>query len=245
MEFLYDVWVNWFEGEENGYNVPEFHEWRKHDHIELLDCTPLIKVTKDFFTYIEYGLGKMPEQLLADVENKTYIRRNNERQKIKYCFAATDGERIIIVDTLSYDIPMKKSRTTHRQEHVIFSKASVMEVSEYEYEKYEKEYHILSPHPDLMIGLTRRERQLKQLLLMALDELYNSKDENKMRYWYIEWFPNEYINSQGLTYDGMFVEIYGDVCNGWSKKHEEYCETMIKGRPYYEKLWELENIKAK
>ena len=31
-----------------------------------------------------------------------------------------------------------------------------------------KDYHILSPEPELMRGLTRKERQLKQLLFMAL-----------------------------------------------------------------------------
>ena len=35
MLFLHDVWVNWFEGEENGYNVCHFHEWRKEDTVEL------------------------------------------------------------------------------------------------------------------------------------------------------------------------------------------------------------------
>lgn len=43
MLFLHDVWVNWFEGEENGYNVCHFHEWRKEDTVELLDQVPLLK----------------------------------------------------------------------------------------------------------------------------------------------------------------------------------------------------------
>ena len=34
-----------------------------------------------------------------------------------------------------------------------------------------KDFHILSPEPELMRGLTRKERQLKQLLFMALDQL--------------------------------------------------------------------------
>ena len=39
-----------------------------------------------------------------------------------------------------------------------------------------KEFHILSPQPELMSGLTRKERQLKQLLFMALDQLYSSQN---------------------------------------------------------------------
>lgn len=37
MLYFYDVWVNWFEGEENGYNVCYFYEWRKDDCVELFD----------------------------------------------------------------------------------------------------------------------------------------------------------------------------------------------------------------
>ena len=45
MLYLHDVWVNWFEGEENGYNVCHFHEWRRgEDVIELLDQVPLLLI---------------------------------------------------------------------------------------------------------------------------------------------------------------------------------------------------------
>ena len=53
MLYLHDVWVNWFEGEENGYNVCHFYEWRKDDTIELLDQVPLLKVDSTLYHYIE------------------------------------------------------------------------------------------------------------------------------------------------------------------------------------------------
>ena len=53
-----------------------------------------------------------------------------------------------------------------------------------------KEFHILSPQPDLMSGLTRKERQLKQLLFMALDQLYSSQNTAEIRYWFTEWSPD-------------------------------------------------------
>src|SRR5512142_2148721 len=52
-----------------------------------------------------------------------------------------------------------------------------------------KEHHILSPSPIIMSGLTRKERQLKQLLFMALDQLHSSKNPSEIRYWYTEWNP--------------------------------------------------------
>ena len=70
MLYLHDVWVNWFEGEENGYNVCHFYEWRKDDTIELLDQVPLLKVDSTLYHYIENELLELPQNCW-----KTYIIR--------------------------------------------------------------------------------------------------------------------------------------------------------------------------
>lgn len=58
---------------------------------------------------------------------------------------------------------------------------------EFQVEEMEKEHHILSPSPFIMNGLTRKERQLKQLLFMALDQLHTTKNTAEIRYWFTEW----------------------------------------------------------
>lgn len=243
MELIGDVWVNWFEGEENGYNVCEFHEWRKHDFIELLDQVPLIKIETPLFLYIENDLQDLPPALLEDVRNQSYIRKNNQREVIEYCFIATDGSRHIVVDTLGYTIPIRKSRLIPRQEQLILDKAEKMETQDYQlpagHEK--KEYHIMSPDPEWMLGLTRKERQLKQLLLMALDQLHTTGNTEEMRYWYTEWFPKQYKESRHLPFEEAWQALCDGVSRGWSKKHYDMCERMIKGQSYFEKIWELEH----
>ncbi|GGE51134.1 UPF0736 protein YjbA [Pullulanibacillus camelliae] len=243
MELIGDVWVNWFEGEENGYNVCEFHEWRKHDFIELLDQVPLLKVEKALFDYIENDLRALPDQLLEDVKNKSYIRKNSQREVIEYCFIATDGYRHIVVDTLGYSVPIRKSRLIPRQEKHVLEKAAEMDYSVYSIGDDEgpKEYHILSPHPEWMGGLTRKERQLKQILLMALDQLRSVGSLQEMRYWYTEWFPKQYHESRTMSFDEAWEKLFEEVKKGWSQKHLDFCERMIKGQPYFEKVWELEN----
>ena len=72
MMYLHDVWVNWFEGEENGYNVCHFHEWRKDDSVELLDQVPLLKINPLLYSYIENDLSELPQQLLEDVYQKAF-----------------------------------------------------------------------------------------------------------------------------------------------------------------------------
>jgi hypothetical protein len=243
MLYLHDVWVNWFEGEENGYNVCHFHEWRKDDGVELLDQVPLLKVEPNLYNYIENDLLELPQQLLDDIYQKAYLRKNHERIQLDYCFIVTDGTGILAVDTIGYNIPIRKSRLIPRQEQLVYEMISTHEPQKYPFhiQKREKDFHILSPEPELMRGLTRKERQLKQLLFMALDQLFSSNNEAEVRYWFTEWCPERYSSIQELTFEEAWQQLYEEAKYGWSKKHEIFCENIIKGQPFFEKLWEMEH----
>ncbi|WP_456275870.1 DUF3603 family protein [Bacillus sp. AK128] len=245
MLYLHDVWVNWFEGEENGYNVCHFHEWRKDDRVELLDQVPLIKVDSTLFHYIENDLMEIPGQLMNDVFHKAYLRKNHERIQLDYCFIITDGTGILAVDTIGYNIPIRKSRLIPRQEQLVYDMISDLDPTNYQFNATKidtyKEYHILSLSPQYMSGLTRKERQLKQLLFMALDQLYNSKNIAEIRYWYTDWDPGKYNDIQQMDLDEVWDNLIEEVQYGWSERHVQLCENLIKGQPFFEKLWELEH----
>lgn len=241
MQFLNDVWVNWFEGEENGYNVSSFHEWRKDDFIEVIDQMPVIKLETKALLYIENELLDLPEKLLEEVYKKAYVRNNAKRVQIEYCFIATDGEIVIAVNTLGYKIPIRKSRLIPRQEKAVIELAKNMKTKRYPLTYHEqKEYHILSPSPASMVGLTRKERQLKQLLFMALDHLKSTGNVAEVRYWLTEWKPAQYIQYQLMDFDEAWTYLYQEIEKGWTKKHYALCEKLIKGHSFFEKLWELE-----
>lgn len=242
MLYLHDVWVNWFEGEENGYNICHFHEWRKDDGIELLDQVPLLKISAALFYYIENDLSDLPKALLNDVYQKAYARRNHERIQLDYCFVVTDGKGILAVDTIGYHIPIRKSRLIPRQEQIVYEMVENQEEMDYSLEKNisEKEYHILSPSPTFMNGLTRKERQLKQLLFMAMDQMFSAKNTAEIRYWYTEWAPEKYEQIQELSFELAWIELYEEMKEGWTEKHLHLCENLVKGQPFFEKLWEIE-----
>ncbi|MFB6465336.1 YjbA family protein [Cytobacillus sp. Hz8] len=243
MLYLHDVWVNWFEGEENGYNVCHFHEWRKEDGVELLDQVPLIKVESILYNYIENDLSELPQQLLDEVYQKAYLRKNHERIQLDYCFIISDGTGILAIDTIGYNIPIRKSRLIPRQEQLVYEMLSNQEENVYAFNDRSslKEFHILSPEPVFMCGLTRKERQLKQLLFMALDQLHSSHNVAEVRYWLTEWSPEKYEDIQGLNFEEAWVQLFEQIKSGWTSKHEHFCENLIKGQPFFEKLWEMEH----
>ncbi|OIK11211.1 YjbA family protein [Bacillus sp. MUM 13] len=243
MLYLHDVWVNWFEGEENGYNICHFHEWRKDDGIELLDQVPLLKISAALFNYIENDLSELPKTLLNDVFQKAFTRKNHERIQMDYCFVITDGTGILAVDTIGYHIPIRKSRLIPRQEQIVYDMIENHSELDYTFgdsQTSAKEYHILSPSPQFMNGLTRKERQLKQLLFMALDQLLTAKNTAEIRYWYTEWAPEKYAFIQEMNFDHAWLGLYEEMKDGWTDKHLNICENLVKGQPFFEKLWEME-----
>lgn len=242
MLHMKDVWVNWFEGEENGYNVCEFFEWKKEDRIELLDQVIVIRMRNNLFNYIENSLSELPEELLADVYKQSYVRRKGQREELDYCFLATDGVSSLVVDTMGYHTPMRKSRLVPRQEEQLLTLVDREPVRDYymDYLDGEKEYHILSPEPRLMAGLIRKERELKQLLFMALDQIKTDAELAELRYWYTEWAPHKYKEIQEMEFEEVWNNLFNEIKHGWSKKHEEFCATMIKGQPFFEKLWMIQ-----
>ncbi|WP_110929086.1 YjbA family protein [Bacillus massiliglaciei] len=243
MLYLHDVWVNWFEGEENGYNICHFHEWRKDDGIELLDQVPLLYISAALFHYIENDLSELPKTLLNDVYQKAYARKNHERTQLDYCFVVTDGKGILAVDTIGYHIPIRKSRLIPRQEQIVYDMIENQKEMDFPFtvkSQDEKEYHILSPSPLFMNGLTRKERQLKQLLFMAMDQLFTAKNTAEIRYWYTEWSPEKYRAIQQMDFEPAWRELYEALKEGWSEKHLQLCGNLVKGQPFFEKLWEME-----
>ncbi|MFD2759837.1 YjbA family protein [Lentibacillus juripiscarius] len=242
MLYLHDVWVNWFEGEENGYSVCYFHEWRKNDGIELLDQVPLLYISEALFDYIENDLHDLPDDMMNKIYKRAYMRKGQERSPLEYAAVLTDGKDIIAIDTIGYQIPVRKSRLIPRQEQLVFDmiKTTKPETFNFDGRQVEKEYHILSMEPELIHGLTRKERNLKQVLMIALDQLRTANNLEELRYWLTEWDPKQYPYIRYMDENTVWEALYEGVKSGWSEWHEDLCAKMIKGQPFLEKMWEVE-----
>lgn len=75
---------------------------------------------------------------------------------------------------------------------------------------------------------------------MALDQLHTTKNTAQIRYWYTEWNPTEYEDIQIMSFEDVWSKLYEETKRGWSSKHRQLCEHLIKGQPFFEKLWEIE-----
>lgn len=244
MKYLYDVWVNWFEGEEEGYNVCEYHEWRSNDRIDILEQVPYIYITENFYHYIENSLHELPDCFLEDIYKRTYTRKGASRKVLEYACIITDGRKVMAINTLGYHIPLQKSRLIPRQERQILEHCEKEEPVYYSVPFVSEDNigSLLKMKESHVIGLTRRERQLKKVLIIALDQLKATDNRNELLYWLSEWDDNlvQTVPSD-MTLNEIWQLIYEAVIEGWSEKHEHLCAEIIKGNVFLEKFWEIEN----
>lgn len=244
MKYVYDVWVNWFEGEEEGYNVCEYHEWRSNDRIDILEQVPYMYITKNFYHYIENSLHELPDCFLEDIYKRAYIRKGASRRVLDYTCIITDGLKVMAINTLGYHIPLQKSRLIPRQERQVLENCEKEKPVYYSLPSFTEDDNIslLKLKESQVIGLTRRERQLKKVLIIALDQLKITDNRNELLYWLSEW-DDKLVQTlpNNMTLNEIWQLIYEEVLEGWSEAHERLCAQMIKGNAFLEKFWEIEN----
>lgn len=243
MKYLYDVWINWFEGEENGYNVCAYHEWRKTDKIDILEQVPILYITEALYNHIDNSLHDLPDEFLDTIHQRAYVRKGMSRQVLDYASIVTDGKRILAINTLGYQIPFQKSRLIPRQERQVLDLCKELKRHYFHFtEKTDEDSEtLLSIDGRYMIGLTRKERQLKKLLLLALDKLSMTENRKEILYWMGEWSPKMVENvSSHTTIEEAWKMLYNEVIEGWGRNHERLCKQIIKGNTFLEQCWEME-----
>jgi hypothetical protein len=239
---LHDIWANFVEDEEYGYNVPEFYEWRKNDKPELFSQIPLIVIEPLLYSQIENSLMELPVELLNRVEEHA-IKGVKDLTYANYCFVATDTKRIILIDTQGTNIPVKKSKLIPRHELLVWDIVKGAKPEIYEFN--------VKGNIDLRnknLGLTRNERALKNIVLKAFKQIKRKGNIEEVKYWITDF--NRNITNADLK-EKDFSELYEilskEIEINWSKHHEEVGRSLVKGRKTLEKQWisEVKNSKVK
>jgi hypothetical protein len=229
MSFMRDVWVNWFYGAEAGVEVCRYYEWRKEDTIQLIERIPVIKITSEAFFHLENGMPELPEVLLKRIAHQTTMRTKCGIETLQYCALFTDGDDVLAIDTADYRIPLKKSRLVPRHEAAVLTLA--LQLQEF---ALELEPPMENTSLTLYLGLTRTERELKQILLQALEVFYTEENLAALEYWCADWLSNH----ECTTFEQLWAAFYAAVTVGWTKEHVYLCEQLITGHSELEELWE-------
>jgi len=249
MLYVHDVWTNWVTGMGKAHHVIAFHEWDKTDNVELMDQTPLLHVTEELMDFVEDQFGELPEEMLKAIHERSYIRKNHDRKCIDYAAVLTDGIRVIAIDTVGATVPTKKSRLIPRQEQLVYEMIAGTVKKDYGFKPEDQKVDmsgevtvgakILDIKNVHMIGLTRRERDMKEILINCLFELVCSENINEVRYWYTELFPGSMVDiiSEDWTIEQMVEDMHDHLSEGWDEQHVNFGHKFVKYYDLYTDDW--------
>lgn len=173
---VYDILLNF------NKELIQFYEWEDNDNIKCIRKIPLIKVNASFINDILINKIKTEDSLLKEIKNKAelYDEDLNEYNQIAIL---TDGLRAYGYSFNNNEI----SSLLIDEEKEILRLANKMIEENYLYKIEIYNYR----NNEL---LTRKEKEIKNNLIKEFNDLYKNKKEEKLNYYYYEYFnktPND------------------------------------------------------
>ncbi len=229
MSCVHHVKVNWFEAEVEPLMICPYYEWRKRDFLDTYQTLPVICVDQATFRLIESSLLPLPKDFFRRLFQSSY------KHHYRYDFAAviSDQTTVLAIDTLGYDFPLLKSRLTPIKEKQVLTMCQSQKPAHYSVETPIQEhtwYHLTGND---LIGLTRKERELKSLLLFMFEQLALHEQGEALTY-----FTTLYYRLKKAPVKRFGPVFLQEVKTGFTSVHEELIKNMLPLGSCYRELYE-------
>lgn len=208
MNYIYDILVNFNEKE-----VYDFYEWEKTDNIEHLRRIPIFKVNTNTLKDLKKNRVKISNDFLLRLKNKTEIFCNKLIQFIEYASIFTDGSDLVVTEFSKDGEQILKSSMLLDEALDALDESDFMNEIPIEYEVIEKlNYDEFK---------TRNERKIFDYIKKELNVLIKSKNYDKLKYLYFEWYNKKEKNINKI------IEELNNILNlEFSSKHTKLFELI-------------------
>lgn len=206
MIYIYDILLNFCDPD----IIYDFYEWNQNDTIENIKRIKLVHVERDVLDKLLYYNVKIDSNFLIKFYRTCEVYTSKKIKIIDYCLLFSDGDRVIAIEFDKEGKSIYKSKLLIDEEEEIAILASNLETSSFEYDVFDK---ILDNR-----FFTRNEILIRKYLMKEIEECYDSKNYNKLKFLYQEYFDNEdisysnmkeeLINSMKLSIDNKHKNIY-------------------------------------
>lgn len=192
MNYYYDIILNW-----NELNAYEFYEWNDFDYLELIKKIPLIKVKHKTLVDLICNKVRVEKEFLEMIKDKTLVSNKKNFKRIDYACLFTDTKNVIALEFNEEGLSISRSNL------LIDDDLNVLEVI-YGIKETNLNYEILNKidnEPTL-----RQEREAKKLILLEINNLYEKKEIDKLKYLYYE-YKKENINDIDYIYEQIKSDL--------------------------------------
>ena len=192
MNYYYDIILNW--KEDKAY---EFFEWNDTDYLELIKKIPLIKIKHKVLLDIMMYNIKVDTSFLETLQDKTLVSAKKNFKRIEYASLFTDGKNVIAIEF------NHEGKSISRSNLLIDDELNVLEVI-YGMKETTLDYEILDKleeNKDI-----RQVEKEKKLILLEINNLYENKEKDKLRYLYYE-YKKENIEDIDYIYESITNDL--------------------------------------
>ena len=192
MNYYYDCLLNW--NEQEAY---EFYEWNDYDYLELIKKIPLVKVKhKVLLDFIQNSV-KVDKEFLEMIKDKTLVSDKKNFKRIEYASLFTDTKNVIALEFNEEGLSISRSNL------LIDDDLNILEVI-YGIKETTFNYEIIKKIE--MNQTLRQEKEAKKLILLEINNLYQNKEIDKLKYLYYE-YKKENINDIDYIYEQIKSDL--------------------------------------
>ena len=202
MKYIYDILLNWTDN----IKAYEFYEWQKDDDLEHIKKMPIIRIDSICFNSISISQFIVNHEFLTIIDQKTETFTNKVGSIIEKACLFTDGNRALAIE---FD---KKGRSIYRSNLLLDTLEEVLDLTD-NIKPIKLDYKIIATNKKQLF-LTRFEQEVKQYLLHEFSKIYKSKNINKLKYLYYEWY-----NTTSNDFNFMFNKIKKILDMEWNNNH--------------------------
>ena len=192
MNYYYDCLLNW--NEQEAY---EFYEWNDYDYLELIKKIPLVKVKhKVLLDFIQNSV-KVDKEFLEMIKDKTLVSDKKNFKRIEYASLFTDTKNVIALEFNEEGLSISRSNL------LIDDDLNILEVI-YGIKETTFNYEIIKKIE--MNQTLRQEKEAKKLILLEINNLYQNKEIDKLKYLYYE-YKKENIKDIDYIYEQIKSDL--------------------------------------
>lgn len=201
MIYVYDILVNF----DDKYLL-DFYEWNFQDEIENLKKVRLYHVTTDCLTNLLVNKVKISETFLTEIYNTCEMYTKNNFKKLPYVALFSDGLRVLALEFDQDGFSRCRSKLILEEEEEVLEVISNVEI-------YNFDYEILGMEKN-KVFFTRKELKIKKYLSVEIEDAFEKKDYQKLKFLYEEYFDNYNDN-----YLKMKEELLSSMTDTLNEKH--------------------------
>lgn len=177
MNYIYDILLNF---QKNYY---DFFEWNPEDEVVHIRKIPLFRVSNQDYKIFKNEIVRFSNELTLKVYNRTEKFKKVNVTFLNYVFLVSNGKEAMGLKLAKNGVITHKSSLMLDEEIEIADMAIDLKIVPMDYTSVSKEE--LNPFQ------TRSEKENSKYIINELTSLYNHKDDEKLRFLYLECFDKE------------------------------------------------------